>query len=223
MIVVNFLRHFGILISLYLDDRMICEPFVTGVTKEESLRQQKLGKNIFLSLLVLVAAGGFLNLKKSVFEPKFEQEFLGMNLNTKDCIVSVPNEKWERFLEKVKLIEERGKFTLEEIEEIRGIACSFLFASNHLKYFIREMTEVITKVYADNKGKPYYKFKKTVIPFNKYLTRELKEWKEQSILTLKRCWLPPLQRGCVQYSLFTDSSLAQLGKNSFGQVTITGI
>ena len=211
MMVVNFLRHFGILISLYLDDRMICEPFLTNVNKEESFKIQKRGKNIFLSLLILVAAGGFLNLRKSIFEPAFEQEFLGMNLNTKDCIVSVPKDKWKRFMEQIQKIEDRGWFTLEEIEEIRGIACSFLFASNYLKYFIREMTEVITKVYAQNKGIPHRKFKKTKIAFNKYLVRELKEWKNQSILTLRRCWLPPKQRGCVQFSLFTDSSLAQLG------------
>ena len=211
MVVVNFLRHFGILISLYLDDRMICEPFLTHVTKEESFKQQKLGKNIFLSLLVLVAAGGFLNLRKSVFEPKFKQEFLGMNLDTEKCIVSVPEDKWKRFLEQIQMIESRGHFTLQEIEEIRGMACSFLFASNCLKYFIREMTEVITKVYADNKGIPHNRFKKTKIAFNKYLVRELREWKSQTILTLQRCWLPPKQRGCVQFSLFTDSSLAQLG------------
>ena len=196
---------------------MICEPFLTNVTKEESMKRQKMGKNIFLSLLVLVAAGGFLNLKKSVFEPKFKQEFLGMDLDTEKCIVSVPDNKWKRFIELVEAIEKKKEFTLEEIEEVRGIACSFLFASNYLKYFIREMTEVIRKVYADNKGRLHNRFKRTVIKFNPALTRELAEWKNQSILTLQRCWLPPLQRGCAQYSLFTDSSLAQLG--ILGQVT----
>ena len=192
---------------------MICEPFLTDVTKEESIRRQKLGKNIYLSLLVLVAAGGFLNLKKSVFTPQYKQEFLGMDLDTEKCVVSVPDDKWKRFMELVGVIEKKNEFTLEEMEEVRGIACSFLFASNYLKYFIREMTDVIRRVYADNKGRPHNHFKRTVIKFNPALTRELAEWKNQSILTLKRCWLPPLQRGCIQYSLFTDSSLAQLGKN----------
>ena len=212
MMVVNFLRHHGVLISLYLDDRMVCEPFLTNVNKEESFKQQKLGKNMYLTLLALVAAGGFLNLKKSVFEPMYNQEFLGMDLDVKNCIVSVPKTKWDRFLEYIKKIEDRGWFTLQEIEEIRGQACSFIFASSNLKYFIREMTMVITEIVAKNKGKLHNQFKNTRINFNKHLIRELKEWKSQTILTLQRCWLPPMQVGLTQYALFTDSSLAQLGK-----------
>ena len=212
MMVVNFLRHFGILISLYLDDRMVCEPFLTDVNNEESFGIQKLGKNMFLTLLVLVAAGGFLNLKKSVFQPMYKQEFLGMNLDVENCIISVPDEKWKRFMDYIAKIEKRGWFTLQELEEIRGQACSFIFACTNLKYFIREMTIIIRDVYEKNKGKAHNQFKNTRLEFNKYLIKELKEWKNQTVLTLQRCWLPPKQRGFTQFSLFTDSSLAQLGK-----------
>ena len=167
---------------------------------------------MFLTLLALGAAGGFINLAKSQFEPTYELEFLGMNLNVKSCIVSVPEEKWTRFQNFIKMLEDRGWFTLQELEELRGQACSLIFSSDNLKYFIREMTILITETYEKNKGKPHHRFKDTRLKFNKFLKRELMEWKNQTILTLQRCWLPPAQRGIRKHALFTDSSLAQLGK-----------
>ena len=135
-----------------------------------------------------------------------------MNLDVKNCIVSVPEEKWTRFQSMITMLEERGWFTLQELEELRGQACSLIFSSTNLKYFIREMTNLITETYAANKGKAHQRFKDTRLQFNKYLRSELREWKSQTILTLRRCWSPPTQCGVRKHALFTDSSLAQLGK-----------
>ena len=214
MMVINFLRHFGVVCSLYLDDRMVAEPFMTTVSKEEAIEKQRSAKNMFLTLLALGAAGGFINLAKSQFEPTYELEFLGMILNAKTCIVSVPEEKWNRFQQLIRTLEDRNWFTLHELEELRGQACSLIFSSNNLKYFIREMTLLITETYANNKGRSHHLFKDTRLKFNKFLKRELMEWKNQTVLTLRRCWLPPAQTGTRKHALFTDSSLAQLGKTT---------
>ena len=184
---------------------------MTKVTKEEIEKEQDLARNMYLALLALVAAGGFLNLTKSVFIPSFQQEFLGMNLDTRHCIVSVPEEKWARFQEALEDIIHRNWFTLEEIEKLRGTACSFLFAANNLKFFIREMTNIITLTYAKNKGKLHYLFKNTKLLVNEELKLEFQEWQQLTLIQLHRCWTPAVERKVKTFSLFTDSSLAQLG------------
>lgn len=208
-IVVNFLRRFGIIISLYLDDRLIAEPFQENTPNWE--QEQDLARNMFLALLILVAAGGFINLAKSVFKPEFEQEFLGMHLNAKYCIVSVTEEKWLRFQEFLQNIQARNWFTLEEAEKLRGQACAMLFASKNLKFFTAEMTEVIKETYAKNRGKLHRLFKNTKITLNKHLKKEFAEWRSCKLMETKRCWIHKPLLGLSAKSLYTDSSLAQLG------------
>ena len=208
-IVVNFLRRFGIIISLYLDDRLIAEPFRAEAPNPE--KEQDLARNMFLALIILVAAGGFINLEKSVFKPSYEQEFLGMHLNAKRCIVSVTEEKWARFQEFLRNILARGWMTLHEAEKLRGQAIAFLFASRNLKFFTAEMTVAIKQVYAKNRGKLHRLFKNAKITLNEHLKKEFNEWTDCKLIETKRCWLHKPLLGVKAKSLYTDSSLAQLG------------
>ena len=75
--------------------------------------QQK-AMDTFLTLCIIVAAGGFINMSKSTFRPKFQEEFLGMNLNTETCVISVPDHKWEKFQEMVTVMLEKGITTLRK-------------------------------------------------------------------------------------------------------------
>lgn len=211
---INFLRHMGIIVSLYLDDRLVAEvkdkyiTIVNGITSEEI---QDAALDTFLTLCIIVAAGGFINMSKSSFRPKFVEEFLGMMLNTKECVISVPKEKWEKFMVMVNTMLEKGITNLEDLEKLRGNAASFIIAAKHLKYFIREMTIEIAKVYSNNKNKLHRLFKKTKIVITQQLRYELLEWTKCDLLEVNRCWLPPMDLGKKKVSLHTDSSLCQLG------------
>ena len=127
---INFLRHMGVILSLYLDDRLVAE--VSDKYKETA---QQIGKSnyeeiqdmafdTFLTLCIIVAAGGFINMAKSTFKPKFVEEFLGMMINTKNCVISVPKEKWEKFQEMVKVMLNKGYTDLATLEKLRGNAAS---------------------------------------------------------------------------------------------------
>ena len=211
---INFLRSNGILITLYLDDRLVCEQ----KSKYENYHNmgniedlQDTALDTFLSLIIIVAGGGFINMEKSIFNPKFEEEFLGMKINSKICEISIPEDKWKRFQIALEEMINAKFTTLTKLEVLRGTCASFQIASKLMKLFIREMTIAIKQAYKFNKGKLHRLFKNYRIPINKHLKLELLEWKKIDLLEVKRCWLPPLSKGYKLMQLHTDSSLAQLG------------
>ena len=177
---INFLRTHGVLITLYLDDRLVCEQ------KSKYDYYHKMGIinasqdnafETFLALIAIVAGGGFMNMEKSIFNPTFEEQFLGMQLNSQICEITVPLEKWQRFQGLLETMLKNGQTTLTELEVLRGNCASFYIASNLMKFFIREMTNAIKKVYHDNKGKLHRLFKNKKIIINKYLKGTLSKTK----------------------------------------------
>ena len=88
--------------------------YVTMAHGNEYQILQEKAFDTFLTLCIIVAAGGFINMLKSVFHPKFQEEFLGMDLNTKSCIISVPNKKWEKSCDLIMYTKE--KLTLLHLE-----------------------------------------------------------------------------------------------------------
>ena len=101
--------------------------------------------------------------------------------------------------------------TLHEAEKLRGQAVAFLFASRNLKFFTAEMTVAIKQIYAKNRGKLHRLFRNAKITLNDHLLKEFKEWTNCQLLETKRCWLHKPLLGVKAKSLYTDSSLAQLG------------
>ena len=208
-IVVNFLRHFGFILSLYLDDRYCLERanlIINGKKISPSL-----GRTTFLSILVLIASGAYLNLEKSIFTPTDKEEFLGMHLNSKDCIISIPQDKLKRFRELALRIEQEGKCTLSELEILRGLACSFILAVKYLKLFIRQMTEAIRQVNLNFPNRPHPTIANKIIFITPELRAELREWRKCTILTTEQCWLPTMKLNKKYAMLYTDASEAQAG------------
>ena len=208
-IAVNFLRQFGFTLSLYLDDRFCLEKH--GLVINGQSISPKIGRTTFLTIIVLIASGAYLNLEKSIFTPTMSEEFLGMHLNSESCFISIPTEKLKTFREKAWVIEHSETCTLQELEILRGIACSFILAVAHLKLFIRQMTDAIRKVNVNFPHKPHAVYANATIKITPALKAELREWRKCTILTTEQCWLP-LKNPYKKYAmLYTDASKAQAG------------
>ena len=208
-IVVNFMRSFGFILSLYLDDRYCLEKGNLVINGKKI--SPSLGRTTFLTILVLISSGAYLNLEKSIFTPTSAEEFLGMHLNSKDCIISIPDDKLKRFRELALKIELAGKCTLNELEILRGLACSFILAVKHLKLFIRQMTEAIRQVNLNFPNRPHPTIAHKIIIVSPELKAELREWRKCTILTTKKCWLPTIKTNTQYALLYTDASEAQAG------------
>ena len=84
-------------------------------------------RNSFVTAALVIAKGGFISLEKSDFDPKHAQEFLGLHLDTKNCIISVPQAKWNRFKTMLQKFLEANACTFKELEQLRGKCVSFIF------------------------------------------------------------------------------------------------
>ena len=124
--------------------------------------------------MIIVAGGGFVNMSKSIFKPTYEEQFLGMKINSKICEISIPEDKWKRFQESLWSMIEAEITTLTELEVLRGTCASFHIACIFMKYFIREMTKSIKTVYKENKGKLHRLFKNAKIKINQHLKGKTK-------------------------------------------------
>ena len=100
MIAVNYARFFGVEWQLYLDDRLMLDYDNTVFFKYGVLHPQ----NAIRGLLLIIAGGGFISLDKSELTPTTKIQFLGMDLDSKEGTISVPEAKWEKF---VKILRNR--------------------------------------------------------------------------------------------------------------------
>ena len=135
---------------------------------------QDLAFETFLALTVIVAGGGFVNMEKSIFKPTFEEQFLGMQINSEICEISVPEDKWKRFQAMLDKMIQAETTTRSELEVLRGNCSSFYIACVYMKLFIREMTIAVKLAYKANKGKLHRLFKNTKIKINKHLRGKLR-------------------------------------------------
>ena len=218
LIPVNYARLHGILVTLYLDDRLICEP-ATSATNDTD---PNLGFNTFLVVLLIISSGGFINLKKSNFTPTTQDEFLGMNLNTETCTISIPDKKWEKLMNDLAFWSLQKEIPLSEIERIRGEKCSFILATKYLKIFIRAQTQLIKECEAKFPNTPHFYYKNEPIKITPRLLREWKAWTSANVLETTRCWLPARITKTKVVMLHTDASLAQLGAVLFENTTCLG-
>ena len=216
----NYCRQRGLTVSLYLDDRLVVERSLDKLSSKKCSPMH--AKNTFLVCSLIVATGGFVNLKKSVFKPTQKEEFLGFDLDTTTATISIPSEKWTRFQESISYWLEQPTITLHELEQLRGQMCSFLIASKYLKVFIRRQTELIKTVYINHTGENHFFFKNEPIQITERLKEELREWKHATVLEVTRCWLPPKEQNQQVVTLHTDASLAQLGGVLFEGTKLIG-
>ena len=195
MVVVNYCRVvFGININLYLDDRLMID--------YEDTMIDNVPMNAYVSTAMIIAAGGMISIKKSDFEPKYIQEFLGLTLNTKICEISVPGHKWKRFLEMVTKFIKQGFCTFKELEKLRGICVSFILTNPMTKLFIRHMNAKIAYLNSCIGTSTH-----TKVILEGDLLEELKEWINLDYLQMRHIWKDELNPILPGFKLsFTDSS-----------------
>ena len=205
-------RFFGVRSNLYMDDRLCLDSkdtIINGVPK-----------NCFLTSLLCIASGGFISITKSDFTPKSSQEFLGLELNTKKCVISVPLRKWNKFKKIIVDILNQGYCTFETLEMVRGKAVSFILTNPMTKLFIRYMNQTIADALKSAKWKNSMK-----INLRPELKEELFEWIKLDFLKMSNTWWPILNADKRPYKVsFTDSSLFAIGvkiqfDNKFYQYT----
>ena len=93
-IAVNYGRSFGIEWQVYLDDRLMVDYAHSIIRRKGQLHPQ----NAMRGLLLIIGHGGVISLDKSELVPTTRIQFLGMNLNTRDGTIAVPEEKWQKFV-----------------------------------------------------------------------------------------------------------------------------
>ena len=214
-----YARRLGLMVTCYLDDRLISEP-AEFVLKGVKINPN-LGRSTFLIVLLILASGGFINMLKSNFTPVFTDEFLGMDIDTTTCTVSVPERKWVDLQNRLTHFQNLQEISMTDLEQIRGIMTSLLIATKNLKMFIRVQTRMIEACNRKHKGEIHHFFKRDMIKITSELRQEWAEWQKATILETSRCWLPPIESGTPVYFLHTDASLAQWGAVLFkGEVEV---
>ena len=109
----NYCRLMGITVTLYLDDRLVSEPPNLHLNGE--VIDPKIGRSTYLVVMLILSVGGFINMRKSQFTPSFEEEFLGMIINSESCTVRVPERKWEKLQEDLKKFQSQKTMTLRQV------------------------------------------------------------------------------------------------------------
>lgn len=192
-------RAFGVRSNLYMDDRLCCDSSNTMINQ--------VPQNCFLTSMLCIASGGFISLTKSDFEPKKVQEFLGLQLDTNICQISVPLDKWKKFVKIIKQALANAFITFEELEMIRGKAVSFILCNPMTKLFIRQMNQTIADALKDPNWKNNMKIK-----LRPKLKNELHEWIKLDFLEMRHQWCPIYNNDNQPYKVsFTDASLFAIG------------
>ena len=193
LVSISYARHLGVKNNLYLDDRLVID--------NEQTMVNGVPRNSFVTAALVISKGGFISLEKSDFDPKFAQDFLGLHLDTKNCIISVPKAKWDRFKEVLKTFLENNSCTFKELEQLRGKCVSFILCNPFTKLFIRQMNLIIAQL---NRKKAVGTFRVT---FNAELRKELMEWLKLDYLKMRHCWKQNFDTSVVPHRItFTDAS-----------------
>uniref|UniRef100_A0AC34FUH3 Reverse transcriptase domain-containing protein n=1 Tax=Panagrolaimus sp. ES5 TaxID=591445 RepID=A0AC34FUH3_9BILA len=152
--VAAYLRSLGIRLVVYLDDWLIIAD-----SPKELLKQLDCVKLTFQSL------GLIINWDKSDFTPRYEIEFLGLNLNSKNMTISVPSKKIVKLKEMVKKVLLTDSAKAKIIAGICGLLASFKLASEWSRLKARNIQRLLKSVTRNASG-----FNKSVV-----MTPEAKE------------------------------------------------
>ena len=193
LVSISYARALGVKNNLYLDDRLVIDnkdTVINGVPR-----------NSFVTSALVIAKGGFISIEKSDFDPKFAQDFLGLHLDTKNCVISVPVAKWDRFRTLLEHFLEHNSCTFKELEQLRGKCVSFILCNPMTKLFIRQMNLTIADL---NRKKAVGTYK---ITFHSELRAELQEWLALDFLQMNHCWKQNFNTEVPPHRItFTDAS-----------------
>ena len=223
-VAVTALQKLDIKTFLYLDDRLVISrlgrPLQDGETSVEN----------YLLFCLLIAFGGYVSMKKSMFIPSRQATFLGLDYDTEKQTVTVPAEKYRKtckqiaeFLDGV-YFNGRKYYDMKLLEKIRGKLVSWFVVVQNYSYYIKEANEAL-KIWEQTNGRdivgryirsnPY--LSSDQIPNLDELISELEEWRALNRLRLSRHWRPGGHHNLFKtlrnqkFDLHTDASGGGLG------------
>ena len=141
--------------QLYLDDRLLVMYLPNLV-----LRPGHTVLSPCLMAVLMTMLGGFVGYHKSQVIPVKEIEYLGFRLDSVNQTVEVPERKYDKAMDKVKLLLEQPTVDVKLLQQVRGRICSWLTVIPIMQLFIREQNTIVqvkvipnfTTVDTPNKG-----------------------------------------------------------------------
>ena len=131
VLVGNMVRH-GHDVLLYLDDRLTSSLITRALVGNESTITN------YCLLAGLTMLGNFLSLNKCTLKPTTNVDYLGFDLDTEKCDVSVPVKKHEKFCALVETFKNSGpQREVKLLERLRGKCCSWILVLTNARLFIR--------------------------------------------------------------------------------------
>jgi hypothetical protein len=191
---VNILRKAGHHCFLYLDDRIfLIEP--KSKSEEQALRRGELvPEGPYLGLLLMTAAGTYINREKSELRPASKMEYLGFALDTDKGTIRIPTDKLEKFKKEASALKRTKSCTYKDLEKLRGKMCSFCVVVLNMRLYIRRVTYALLLAGEGNRVK---------------MTQDLKEelglWIDSKVIARERSWL---KSDVVSFetAVYTDAS-----------------
>ena len=108
--VVSFFRKKGVRMVVYLDDMLFFHQDRIALSKQLE----------FVSL-VLTNLGFVINTEKSIISPTQQLEFLGMNLNSVDLVISLPTKKLQKIIEQSSKALKDKRIVLRDLASLLGL------------------------------------------------------------------------------------------------------
>ncbi|KAG0753936.1 hypothetical protein G6F24_012711 [Rhizopus arrhizus] len=191
------LRQEGIRLVYYLDD--IC---LLGKSKEElTTTSQKV-------IAHLQKLGFIINMEKSVLIPSQMQEFLGFQFNTKKMKITVPIQKINRLLQRIKQASQPVQRSCRWIAGLLGKVTSMIPAIGeallHIRYLQRDLAKSL-HLNHQNWERPCYLSRQSL--------QELLWWKE-SVSMKNGLPIQTMEVPTPQITIYTDSSETGWGISS---------
>ena len=188
--ILYILRKMGFLSVVYLDDFILF-----GNSYEECM------SNLKNTRFILECLGFLVNLKKSSLTPSQKCKYLGLEFDSKNLRVSLPNDKRKNILEQIEKIQKIDKCTIRYFAEFIGklvaasIACKYSVI--HIKSFEREKFLAL-KINNDNYD--------GLMRIDSKLNIDLNWWRKNILTTYN-----PIRSVNFKMEIFSDASLSGWG------------
>ena len=190
MVVTSYLRQHGVPTLQYLDDRFLAawEPKVTHTS---GIKCASIA--IYSTCQILSRLGYTLALHKSVIVPTNKLIFLGMHVDSKRQVFSLPTQKREKFALLRGAILQCENISLKTLQRFHGKCVSFMLCVPAAKLFTRCMSAAISASLKNSR----------LVSIEGPLKDEIAYW---SFLDTFDDWIPWRKECHIQLTIHTDSS-----------------
>ena len=196
----SFFRDFGVVCTLYIDDRLIGEIFSESGNwsrpiefRDAEFSAKAAEAALYIVCRVLVALGYFIGINKSVLSPMPRIVYLGMLIDSNTLSFSVPHDKRVKFAKlREDILTRPSNVSLKSLQKFLGKCMSFSLAFPGAKFFVREISGAIGRA---SRG--------ANISLNSALRQEIQFWR---FLDSWEGYIPWRKEGHVDLHLSTDAS-----------------